>query len=74
MGRLEELNKMLNEVKQRLNQVSVRSLLLNVDVVTQFDPHMVEGLRQLVQDCETCTEQLRSGGDQGEGGENATGT
>ena len=31
-----------------------RSLLLNVDVVTQFDPHMMAGLNQMVQDCEAC--------------------
>lgn len=31
-----------------------QSLLLNVDVVTQFDPHMIASLNQMVQDCEAC--------------------
>ena len=39
-----------------------RSLLLNVDLVTQLDPHMVDSLGQLVQDCDACAANLDNGG------------
>lgn len=37
----------------------VRSHLLNVDVVTQFDPHRAETLRKTVQDCEECIRKIK---------------
>lgn len=38
-----------------------RSLLLNVDLVTQLDPHMVDSLGQLVQDCDACAAKMDHG-------------
>ena len=33
--------------------------MLNVDVVTQFDPHTAESLSKVVQDCEACIARVR---------------
>jgi len=38
-----------------------RSLLLNVDLVTQLDPHMVDSLGQLVQGCDACAAKMDRG-------------
>ena len=38
----------------------VRSLMLNADVVTQFNPHLVEQVGRVVEDCQACVMQLKS--------------
>ena len=38
----------------------VRSLMLNADVVTQFNPHLVEQVGQVVEDCQACVMRLKA--------------
>lgn len=44
---------------------TVRSLVLNADVVTQFDPHQEARLRQVMEECEACMARVRQRETQG---------
>lgn len=37
----------------------VRSHLLNIDVVTLFDPHLTDKLRQTTEQCENCLQRMK---------------
>ena len=36
---------------------TVRAHLLNIDLVTQFNPHTMETLNNIISECKKCTEQ-----------------
>lgn len=37
----------------------MKALLLNVDVVTQFDPYLEESYRGMIEECEACSERMQ---------------
>ena len=38
---------------------AVKALLLNVDVVTQFDPYLEESYKGMIEECEACTARMQ---------------
>lgn len=59
LTKIEEMSRMLNEIQQTLNQASMRSHLLNIDVVTQFNPYHVDMLKKNIEDCHGCIERMK---------------
>ena len=43
---------------------TAQGLMLNVDIVSQFDPAVVQELAGLVEDCEACTARINQGMEQ----------
>ena len=64
---LTELQNKLNKISCKCNDITntycmlifhaVRAHLLNIDLVTQFNPHTVETLNNTISECKKCTEQ-----------------
>ena len=43
---------------------TAQGLLLNVDIVSQFDPAVVQELNAIVEDCEACSARINKGMEQ----------
>lgn len=39
----------------------VKALLLNVDVVTQFDPYLEESYKGMIEECDACSARMQRG-------------
>ena len=73
LNELQELKETLTALQSKLNKISckcnqinaycmlifhtVRAHLVNIDLVTQFNPHTVETLNNIISECKKCTEQ-----------------
>ncbi|XP_003383887.1 PREDICTED: uncharacterized protein LOC100631981 [Amphimedon queenslandica] len=57
--RIEEIGRMLKSTQQRLNEASMKAHLLNVDVVTLFDPIKSDQMRTRVEECRQCVERMK---------------
>lgn len=71
LNELQELKETLTELQDKLNKIScrhsvsdaycmlifhiVRAHLLNIDLVTQFNPHTMETINNVISDCKKCT-------------------
>ncbi|VDI53718.1 Hypothetical predicted protein [Mytilus galloprovincialis] len=60
MAEIDKINKDLQELKDGLVDTSVRCHMLEVELATQFSPHMVSTVRNTKQDCAKCTETIRN--------------
>ncbi|XP_062519931.1 uncharacterized protein LOC134194956 [Corticium candelabrum] len=58
MAQLDEINAQLNEIKDTILDTTIRSHLLNIDLVAQFNPHTVEALNKTVAECKACIARL----------------
>ncbi|EDO48677.1 predicted protein [Nematostella vectensis] len=58
MTQITEIEKSLDAVKHKLRAASVKCHMLNVDVVTMFNPETVDTLNKIVEDCEACTKTM----------------
>lgn len=58
MQGLDDLNKLLDDVKQRLDKSSMSSLLLNAELVCMFDPLKKEQLDVVKFECNECIERV----------------
>ncbi|KAL5471352.1 hypothetical protein EMCRGX_G029459 [Ephydatia muelleri] len=59
MAELDELSCTLASLKDKLDDITVKALLLNVDVVTQFDPYLEESYKGMIEECEACTARMQ---------------
>lgn len=57
LNELQELKETLTELQDRLNKISLRAHLLNIDLVTQYNPHTMETLNKTISECKKCSEQ-----------------
>ncbi|CAH3046777.1 unnamed protein product [Porites evermanni] len=58
--RMEDIEKTLAATKETATKASVRCHMLNVDVVTMFNPEMMDMLNQTVEQCENCIKRMES--------------
>ncbi|KAK6185800.1 hypothetical protein SNE40_007950 [Patella caerulea] len=58
ISQIEDINKQLNELKTSLCKSIVKCHLLEVDLASQFNPHMIQTLRQTEKDCSHCSKKL----------------
>lgn len=54
MSKIDDLKKSLGDLQDKLLKESVRAQILQVDLATQFNPHMVEAVSSAVDSCEQC--------------------
>ncbi|KAL5016924.1 hypothetical protein ScPMuIL_006513 [Solemya velum] len=55
VSQLDEMNKSLDDLREKLVKNSIRCHLLEVDLASQFSPVMVDTLRNVKRDCNNCT-------------------
>ena len=46
-------------MKDKVNELSVQSHILNIDLATMFNPYICERLEQVKEDCEECIKRMK---------------